>query len=371
MRLSLRHALALLAWMTTVAASTLPRDASAQTTHVVAQGHTLAKIARRYNVTVEALREANNLKVGEHLRPGMRLVIPDESAPPTARPASKTANADRTAPLHSHGPETTHLVAAGQTLARIARRYHCSVDALQDSNGLAPGSRLRPGTCLIVPLPPDAQPIAPERRPCTPSPDSRPYAKSYASRPAHPGVVHLVRGAISWSGRLTDGHARPLPAARLHLDRVLVSDSTGETHPTDMRLMPLLTMVSDHFGGRTIHVVSGYRPPTTNRYSEHSHHNNGEAIDFYVEGIPNDVLRDYCHSFTRVGVGYYPNSSFVHLDVRNATTHWVDESGPGEAPIYSSVSGSNERSAGAHPSTRHLGSSGRRQPDPDTDPDSE
>jgi hypothetical protein len=33
-----------------------------------------------------------------------------------------------------------------------------------------------------------------------------------------------------------------------------------------------------------------------------------------------------------VGVGYYPNSSFVHLDVRETNTYWVDYAGPGEAP---------------------------------------
>jgi len=31
-------------------------------------------------------------------------------------------------------------------------------------------------------------------------------------------------------------------------------------------------------------------------------------------------------------VGYYPNSSFVHLDVRDTNSYWVDYAGPGEAP---------------------------------------
>jgi hypothetical protein len=33
-----------------------------------------------------------------------------------------------------------------------------------------------------------------------------------------------------------------------------------------------------------------------------------------------------------VGVGYYPNSSFLHLDVRACPMQWVDYAGPGEAP---------------------------------------
>jgi hypothetical protein len=33
-----------------------------------------------------------------------------------------------------------------------------------------------------------------------------------------------------------------------------------------------------------------------------------------------------------VGVGFYPNSSFIHLDVRGCAMQWVDYAGPGEAP---------------------------------------
>jgi len=38
-----------------------------------------------------------------------------------------------------------------------------------------------------------------------------------------------------------------------------------------------------------------------------------------------------------VGVGYYPNSTFVHLDVRSLPTYWVDYSKPGEPPRYDSA----------------------------------
>ena len=43
-------------------------------------------------------------------------------------------------------------------------------------------------------------------------------------------------------------------------------------------------------------------------------------------------MRDYLRTLSDVGVGYYPNSSFVHLDVRDTNTYWVDYAGPGEAP---------------------------------------
>jgi hypothetical protein len=50
--------------------------------------------------------------------------------------------------------------------------------------------------------------------------------------------------------------------------------------------------------------------------------------------VPNEALRDFMRGFDDVGVGYYPNSSFVHLDVREVNTYWIDYSGPGEAPQY-------------------------------------
>jgi len=84
-------------------------------------------------------------------------------------------------------------------------------------------------------------------------------------------------------------------------------------------------------------VVSGYRGESSNRYTTRSNHALGRAIDFSIEGVSNEELRDFCHKMTGVGVGYYPNSTFIHLDVRSTTTHWTDVSGPGERPRYTSV----------------------------------
>ena len=55
----------------------------------------------------------------------------------------------------------------------------------------------------------------------------------------------------------------------------------------------------------------------------------GLACDFRVVGVGNTQLRDYLRqTFKKVGVGYYPNSSFVHLDVRkDQSAFWIDYSG--------------------------------------------
>jgi hypothetical protein len=48
-----------------------------------------------------------------------------------------------------------------------------------------------------------------------------------------------------------------------------------------------------------------------------------------------DLFELLRRSFADIGVGYYPNSTFVHLDVRERSTLWVDYSGPGQTPCYS------------------------------------
>jgi hypothetical protein len=115
---------------------------------------------------------------------------------------------------------------------------------------------------------------------------------------------------------------------------MLACRRTGKKWPIHERLIRVITQVSDHFGGRTLRVVSGFRPWSQDQYTTESKHNIGQALDFSIPGVPNEAVRDFCRSFRDVGCGYYPNSSFVHLDVREQTAHWVDYSGPGEAPRY-------------------------------------
>ena len=108
----------------------------------------------------------------------------------------------------------------------------------------------------------------------------------------------------------------------------------GLAHPPDARLVALVGQVSNHFGSRKLEVISGFRPYSPTQYTPHSNHNIGRALDFRVVGVPNEVLRDYCKTLHNVGVGYYPNSTFVHLDVRDTSAAWIDFSKPGEPPRY-------------------------------------
>ena len=43
----------------------------------------------------------------------------------------------------------------------------------------------------------------------------------------------------------------------------------------------------------------------------------GEALDFSVQGIPNEDLFRFIKTLPKSGKGFYPNSKFVHIDNRN------------------------------------------------------
>ncbi len=78
--------------------------------------------------------------------------------------------------------------------------------------------------------------------------------------------------------------------------------------------------------------MSGYRPQ-----SRGSQHQTARALDLRVAGVRNEELVAFCKTLTDTACGYYPNSSFVHVDVRNPGTGsvtWIDASGPHEAPRY-------------------------------------
>jgi LysM repeat protein len=54
-----------------------PKPKPGERVHVVADGHSLGKIALRYHVTVKQLRERNGLrKGGRPIQPGQKLIIP-------------------------------------------------------------------------------------------------------------------------------------------------------------------------------------------------------------------------------------------------------------------------------------------------------
>ncbi len=236
------------------------------------------------------------------------------AAAPAARPAG----------VDDEGRQT-HTVASGQTLGKIARRYHVSVEALCRVNHLRYGAPIKPGQTLVVPDGEDdpGKPLPPKGK------GTR--WEDYVEHPRRRGLVVLQSQTGKWRGYVLSAKGKLLPHAKEAIERVLASWRTGKRHEIDPRLVRLIVKMSDTFGGRPIRVVSGYRERS---YAFESKHKVGRAFDFSIPGIPNGVLKDYLRSLKDVGVGYYPNSTHLHVDVREASAYWIDESRPGERPRY-------------------------------------
>lgn len=113
--------------------------------------------------------------------------------------------------------------------------------------------------------------------------------------------------------------------ALLKLDTFLRDYRTGDTHAFDPRLFDLLGDLTAASGNpdAEIHIICGYRTPMTNEFlrahttgvAKNSMHMLAEAIDIRVPGLKTSRLRDLALALGRGGVGYYPASDFIHVDV--------------------------------------------------------
>src|SRR5262249_35258973 len=98
----------------------------------------------------------------------------------------------------------------------------------------------------------------------------------------------------------------------------------------DPRLFDILWEINHEDGAtQPIRIISSYRSPETNAMlhrrssgvAKHSQHMLGHAIDFTINGVPLEKLRFAGLRLQRGGVGYYPSSNFVHVDV-GGIRHW-------------------------------------------------
>lgn len=114
------------------------------------------------------------------------------------------------------------------------------------------------------------------------------------------------------------------------MNKVLRDYRTGDTHPIDVRLLDTLTALHAKLDvSGPIEVISAYRSPATNgalsaksgQVAKRSLHMDGKAMDIRVAGRDLTSLRRAALDLGRGGVGYYPVSNFVHVDV-GAVRRW-------------------------------------------------
>lgn len=114
-----------------------------------------------------------------------------------------------------------------------------------------------------------------------------------------------------------------IPDALQDINRLLRDHRNNKIAPIDPQLLLLLDKVSAQFGSQhVLHVISGYRSPESNAklhenssgVAKRSLHLEGKAIDVRIPGKDLAHLRKAAMAVRGGGVGYYPESQFVHLD---------------------------------------------------------
>jgi uncharacterized protein YcbK (DUF882 family) len=109
------------------------------------------------------------------------------------------------------------------------------------------------------------------------------------------------------------------------LDYLLRDRRTQQIHRIEPQLFSKLYQIQGNLGLRNteIQIICGYRAPATNAamsarsrgVAQNSYHMRGQAIDFRIDGISLAKVRKVAANLNKGGVGYYPRSNFVHIDV--------------------------------------------------------
>jgi uncharacterized protein YcbK (DUF882 family) len=110
------------------------------------------------------------------------------------------------------------------------------------------------------------------------------------------------------------------------LNHFVRSRGAGTERHIEPRLYEILSHIYDHYEGRVLEFVSGFR----DQPRETSYHYLGSAMDMRVRGIPVRALRDYVRTLDTggMGLGLYPRVGFIHVDVRpEPSYYWTDWSG--------------------------------------------
>ncbi len=121
--------------------------------HQVARGETVSQIAKRYGVTHDAVKSANQL-ANNRLRVGQDLLIPMSERPINPVLASQTRTKTKTvlasAKAVRPGQPIVHRVRSGETLYGIARKYNVLVRQLREWNLMQASDVLRLGQRLKI-----------------------------------------------------------------------------------------------------------------------------------------------------------------------------------------------------------------------------
>lgn len=136
------------------------------------------------------------------------------------------------------------------------------------------------------------------------------------------------------------------------LEKMFRCKRTDRRHKIDAGLLAMIADVAARYPGKTLEYVSAYRALD----SATSRHHQGRAFDFRIEGISSVEIRDYVWTKHReVGVGWYPENNFVHIDHRPGDRDyaWTQTGGREHGNPFWAAKARREAGAPATKPSRH------------------
>jgi len=107
------------------------------------------------------------------------------------------------------------------------------------------------------------------------------------------------------------------------IDYLLRDHRTNQVSRIDAGALDMMFALREKFPvTQPLEIISGYRSPETNQLlqrsssgvAKRSYHMLGKAVDLRLPGVSLKTLRKAALQMRRGGVGYYPESSFIHID---------------------------------------------------------
>ncbi len=159
-----------------------------------------------------------------------------------------------------------------------------------------------------------------------------PYQSFAASLSKHErSLILFNKYAGEWFKESYWSEGQCIPDALKRINHILRDKLNGKKANIDQRLLDLMhAMQSKIDAKKPFEIICGYRSPETNNYlrkistgvAQNSLHMSGCAVDIRMEGFPLNKLRDLAKTLKAGGVGYYPKSNFIHVDVRPQPCYW-------------------------------------------------
>ncbi|NVO13761.1 MAG: LysM peptidoglycan-binding domain-containing M23 family metallopeptidase [Rhodoplanes sp.] len=195
----------------------------------VAPGDSLSSLSKRYGVPANVIAEANGLAGPAVLQPGRRLVIPRYAGPTAAAPAAMPPVTPVAAGPRVGSPGV-HVVAPGDTLVGISKRYNVKIVDIASANSIQPHAVLKIGDRLVIPGRGGGRTALLQTPGAAPQPAPAPVAAPPVAQPAPPTRVVAapapVQPPAQPNTRLAQGPTEPAATASVHRTSI-------ETPPAD------------------------------------------------------------------------------------------------------------------------------------------